>query len=400
MPLPRRPGKGARRLYLTRKVALVITCWGGAPASASAQWSGSAAVGTRGYPDSASGEAPRYELSLIVEAEGSLTWDDRTQILTVAPFIRIDPDNRSRTRIDFLDLVWEKIWNDWEVAIGMRQVSWGVAESVALVDVINQRDFGEDAEAPGRLGQPLLNLRMFTSLGSFEGYVLPDFRERDFAGRGAALWSPLPVDEDGAEFENDRGREHIDWTLRWSHFVGGFDVGLAHFSGTNRDPRFEASPQVGGGPGWIPRYDQIDQTSLDAQWTRDALLLKVELLRRASDFEEFYAVVGGFEYALAGYLSVFVEYLYDGRGGGATVSMENDVFVGTRLLTQDWTVSSRALVDYRSGNVVVSATASRRIGDGATLALDGRLFVGDSSDEPVFARRLDTYLSLSFTLFL
>ena len=124
------------------------------------------------------------------------------------------------------------------------------------------------------------------------------------------------------------------------------------------------------------------------------------MLRRASDFEEFYAVVGGFEYALAGYLSVFVEYLYDGRGGGATVSMENDVFVGARLLTQDWTVSSRALVDYRSGNVVASATASRRIGDGATLELDGRLFVGDSSDEPVFARRLDTYLSLSFTLFL
>ena len=156
-----------------------------------------------------------------MEAEGSLTWDDRSQILTIAPFIRIDPDNRFRTRLDFLDLVWEKIWNDWEVAIGMRQVSWGVAESAALVDVINQRDFGEDAAAPGRLGQPLLNLKTFTSLGSFEGYVLPYFRERRFAGRGAALWSPLPVDEDGAEFEHDRGREHIDWTLRWSHFVGG-----------------------------------------------------------------------------------------------------------------------------------------------------------------------------------
>ena len=115
----------------------MITCWGGAPAPASAQWSGSAAAGTRGYPDSTPREAPRHELSLTVEAEGSLTWDDRSQILTIAPFIRIDPDNRFRTRLDFLDLVWGKIWNDWEVAIGMRQVSWGVAESAALVDVIN-----------------------------------------------------------------------------------------------------------------------------------------------------------------------------------------------------------------------------------------------------------------------
>ena len=128
--------------------------------------------------------------------------------------------------------------------------------------------------------------------------------------------------------------------------------------------------------------------------------MKVELLRRASDFEKFYAVVGGFEYALAGYLSVFVEYLYDGRGEDATASTENDVFVGARLLTQDWTVSGRAFLDHRSGNVVASATASRRIGDGATLELDGRLFSGDPSDEPVFARRLDPYLSLKFTLFL
>ena len=377
----------------------MITCWGVAPASASAQWSGSAAIGTRGYSDSAPGGAPRHELSLTLEVEGSLTWDDRSQILTVAPFIRIDPNNESRTRLDFRDLVWEKIWDDWEVAVGMRQLSWGVAESVALLDVINQRDFGEDSPASGRLGQPLLNLKTFTSLGSFEGYVLPYFRERNFAGRGGALWSSLPVDADAAEFEHDRGREHIDWALRWSHFVGGFDLGLAHFSGTNRDPRFEPSPQVGGGPGWIPFYDQINQTSLDAQWTRDALLLKVELLRRASDFEEFYAVVGGLEYALAPYLSVFVEYLYDGRGEDATASTENDFFVGARLLTQDWTVSGRTLVDYRSGNVITSATASRRISDRATVELDGRLFGGNSSDEPTFARRLDKYLSLSFTLF-
>ena len=92
--------------------------------------------------------------------------------------------------------------------------------------------------------------------------------------------------------------------------------------------------------------------------------------------------------------------MYDGRGVNATASTENDLFVGARLLTQDWTISSRTFVDTRSGNLVESATASRRIGDRATLELDARLFSGDPEDEPAFARRLDTYVSLSFTMFL
>ena len=58
------------------------------------------------------------------------------------------------------------------------------------------------------------------------------------------------------------------------------------------------------------------------------------------------------------------------------------------------------MVDYRSGNLVPSATVSRRIADRATLEFDGRLFVGDASEEPPFAHRLDTYLSLRFKLFL
>ena len=81
-----------------------------------------------------------------------------------------------------------------------------------------------------------------------------------------------------------------------------------------------------------PHYDQIDQTSLTAQWTHDAWLVKLDAVRRASQVESFVALVGGIEFAFATYLSVFAEYLHDGRGSGATTSMEHDVFAGTRLL--------------------------------------------------------------------
>ena len=183
-------------------------------------------------------------------------------------------------------------------------------------------------------------------------------------------------------------------------FKGDFDVGIAHFSGTNRQPRFEVSTEgTGAREVLIPHYDQMDQTSLDAQWTRNAWLLKLEFLRRASRIEEFVALVGGVEFAFADYLSVFLECLYDERGARATTSMESDVFAGARLLTQDWTISGRAFVDYRSGNVLLSATASRRIGDSATAELDGRLFRGDRADEPRFATRLDSYLAVKLTYF-
>ena len=122
-------------------------------------------------------------------------------------------------------------------------------------------------------------------------------------------------------------------------------------------------------------------------------------MRRASQVESFVALVGGIEFAFATYLSVFAEYLYDGRGSGATTSMEHDVFAGTRLLTQDWTISSRVFVDRRNSNLVLSTTASRRIGDTAAAELDGRWFRGDSSEEPSRANRLDSYLALKLTYF-
>ena len=182
--------------------------------------------------------------------------------------------------------------------------------------------------------------------------------------------------------------------------LGDFDVSIAHFAGTNRQPRFEVfAAGVGQPQVLIPHYDQMDQTSIEAQWTRSPWLLKLEGLRRGSHAEDFVALVGGVEFAFADYLSVFAEYLYDERGIQSTTSLENDVFAGVRLLTQDWTVSGRTFFDTRSKNAILSATVSRRIGDAATAQLEGRLYRGDRSSEPSLATRLDSYLAVKLSYF-
>lgn len=389
------------RRVTSRKVAvsLAVGLSGLIPAEAAAQWSGDVALGVRTYPrEPSDAPAAGREASVSLRATRSFSWSDGSQFLTVSPLLRLDPESVSRSRIDFLDLTWEKIWTRWEVAAGLRQVDWGVTESGSVVDVVNQLDFSDDAPSPTPMGQPMVNVRFFPSTGLFEAFLLPFFRERRSAGRGGAIWSPLPLAD--AEFEHSWGRHHPDWALRWSQMIGDFNVAVAHFGGTNRQPRFEVTSDPSGeAESLTPHYDQIDQTSLTAQWTHDAWLVKLDAVRRASQVESFVALVGGIEFAFATYLSVFAEYLHDGRGSGATTSMEHDVFAGTRLLTQDWTISSRVFVDRRNSNLVLSTTASRRIGDTAAAELDGRWFRGDSSEEPSRANRLDSYLALKLTYF-
>ena len=67
--------------------------------------------------------------------------------------------------------------------------------------------------------------------------MLPGFRERSFPGRDGRLRAGLPVDEDAARYDSDLGQANVDAALRYSHFIGDWDVGLYFFRGTGREPR-------------------------------------------------------------------------------------------------------------------------------------------------------------------
>ena len=206
-------------------------------------------------------------LAFSLKPEYYATWAGRTQSLTFVPFFRYDQNDDSRTHFDIRELFWERYAHSWEIRVGIRQVFWGVTESQHLVDIINQTDLVENIDGEDKLGQPMINLALVQSFGTFDIFVMPFFRERTFPGVDGRLGFPLLVDTDRATYESSDGGNHIDWALRWSHTVSVFDFGLSYFYGTSREPMLRPGVDGGGRPVLMPHYSLIDQTGLDVQAT-------------------------------------------------------------------------------------------------------------------------------------
>ncbi|MGB0798852.1 MAG: hypothetical protein ACPGRD_06000, partial [Planktomarina sp.] len=95
------------------------------------------------------------------------------------------------------------------------------------------------------------------------------FRVRNQDAKAAAPKSggfQLPVVDD-AMYESKRKQNHTDFALRWSHYIGVFDFGLSHFSGTDRQPMFvpvyaegsdTAEPAVNSGSGGLGNENNSD----------------------------------------------------------------------------------------------------------------------------------------------
>ena len=197
---------------------------------------------------------------------------------------------------------------------------------------------------------------------------------------------------------------HPDFAARWTHAVGDWDLGLAHFWGTSREPRFLPGLDRSGRAVLIPRYDLIHQTSLEVQFTTGSWLWKLEAITRDGHGARFAALVARFEYTFFGMfgsaadLGVLAEYLYDGRGDNAPpMALDDDVFIGVRFALNDpqsTEVLAGALVDRHSQSTFVNVEASRRFGDRWTVELEMRAFVNAPSSDVLFGLRRDDYVQL------
>ena len=168
---------------------------------------------------------------------------------------------------------------------------------------------------------------------------MPYFRERTFPGVDGRLRAPLPVDTDNPVYESSAGQGHVDYALRYSHYIGDVDLGLSLFRGTSREPRLVPNED---GTAFLPHYDQLDQFGVDLQYTRDAWLWKLEAIARDGYSHSYAAAVGGFEYTFyqvgesAADIGLLLEYQYDGRNELEPITLnDNDLFVGTRLALND-----------------------------------------------------------------
>ncbi len=342
-------------------------------------------------------------LSLAVQPEYYTDWNNGRDSFTFVPFGRIDRNDPERTHADIRELTWLHSADRWELRLGIRKLFWGVTESQHLVDIINQTDLVEDLDGEEKLGQPMVNLALMGDHGTWDLFLLPLFRERTFPGVEGRPRFLLPVESDHPRYQSEAEAHHLDLAVRWSHSVGVWDVGVHHFFGTSRDPRWLVEADPTGNPVLVPYYDLIHQTGIDLQATLDNWLWKLEAIHRRGMGEAYSAATGGFEYtfwniAESGIdLGVVAEYLWDERGESLLTPFEDDVMVGLRLAFND-VQSSEALIgaifDRESGEPLFSVEANRRLGEHWKLSLDLRVYSRLERDPLLTSFARDNHLQI------
>lgn len=380
-----------------------------------AELSGFVAEETRFFTESRAFEEQRGNIwspSGVAQAEFRHEWNNGDDRFTAIPFARLDVNQTSRSHVDVREFNYFHKGESWDLRFGLGKVFWGVAESRHLIDIVNQTDLIENIDEEDKLGQPMANLNVASDFGNFSLFVLPGFRERTFIGRRDRLRFQLPVDDDHAVFESSLKEWHVDFAGRWSKTFDNWDVGVAHFWGTGREPRLVPQFPLGlrfAPDRVVPYYDIINQTSLDVQGAVGSWLLKLEAMTRGGQGERFAAAVAGLEYTFYGVfesgvdIGLLAEYLYDGRDGtAAPTPFDHDVFAGIRLNFNDeqsTEVLIGGIVDQRTQATLMSVEASRRLGDNWKIEFEGRFFENVPSnrftDVALYGFRQDDYVQLS-----
>lgn len=337
--------------------------------------------------------------ALSLRSEWWTSWNDGRDVVTVAPFVRLDSADRERRGADLRQLEWTHARRDGlDVRSGIRQVFWGVTEGEHLVDIVNQTDQVAALDGEQKLGQPMVSLGLERGAQQLEAFLLLGARERTYPGRDGRLRLPLVVDGDLATFESGRGRERVDGALRYQFNAGGLRLAVSGFSGTAREPELRpavdparlvyAGPvPVGLQPGYqpvlAPHYPVLDQLGLEAQFTAGDALWKLEAIERHGQGKAFRAADAGVEWTQVGIAGSrldagwLAEYLYDSRDAAATTPFADDVLLGARLAFNDVAGSellASVIVDRATDEALWSLEGSRRLGECCKLALEARVF--------------------------
>ncbi|MRX26994.1 hypothetical protein GJS41_02400 [Kangiella sp. HZ709] len=377
--------------------------------SSAGELSGQVQFETRVFTQEADFGQSDSNFSIAFEPEYYHQFDDSDWSFDFKPFYRWDSEDEERTHADIRELMFTYVGDVWEVKAGIGKVFWGVAESQHLVDVINQTDFVENIDGEDKLGQPMLRFSTEQEWGLFEFYLLPYFRERTFAGEDGRLRFPLAIDVDNPIYESDDEEHNLDAAIRWSRSIGDWEIGLAHFSGTSREPQFVLDTSNPLSPTLRPLYQTIDQTSLDVQATINAWLWKLEAISRSGfGNDRYWAAVGGLEYSFYDIkesgidLGIILEYQTDSReliaGGFQT---QDSIVSGFRLALND-EQSTEALFGFsysEEGQKFLNLEASRRIGNSWKIILEARYFTGFDDNNPTesifYPFRNDDYIGIS-----
>ncbi|GAA4649384.1 hypothetical protein GCM10023116_16580 [Kistimonas scapharcae] len=358
------------------------------------EWSGKLSLETRQFFHKGLQRQPRSHYSTSGTLDYYTDWNDGYDSFSFSGFARLDSADEERTHADIRELSWIHVAEDYELRTGVRKVFWGVTEGIHLVDIINQTDLVEGFEGEEKLGQPMVNLSFERDWGLVDLFILPWFRERNFPGDDGRLRIPVTVNTHDVVYASGAGQHRLDVAARWSHSLGDLEIGLSHFSGTSREPRFTLQTFGDNGQGvptaaeLVPVYETIDQTGLELQYSLADWVLKLEAISRSGQGRRFTALTTGVEYTQVGIfdsridLGWVAEYAFDDRKRLAPAgSMEHDILLATRWNFNDAN-SSYALAglfwDHISHERLFSLEANTRLTE--SLLLNINLILVDSRE--------------------
>ncbi|MEM9173022.1 MAG: hypothetical protein AAGA84_09990 [Pseudomonadota bacterium] len=380
---------------------------------ASADWQGEIEIGTRLFNQS-SGDSrnDRFDAFLAGEMSGYQDWDKGAKRIAWRAAVRWDSDDAQRNLLDLREAYFRVRKSGFELAIGVDQVFWGVTEALHLVDVINQSDLAANPDSEDKLGQPMLRLSWTPAWGTWDVYALPIFRERRFPGSAGRLRGPVRIVQAATQYESADADRHLDFAIRYSHYLGGLDFAISHFSGTARQPILVPLPVSGnsalaGSIDVAPLYFLTDQTGLEASLVTGNWLLKAEALSAREPQGRFTAVTAGVEYTLAqamgeADLGLIAEYQYDERQSAIILAAQDDVVVGARVSLNDFAgteVLMLASYDLDFSSHFASLEASRRFGKHWRASLESRWFVADDPRDALSLFDREDYWQLAITRF-
>jgi len=245
-----------------------------------------------------------------------------------------------------------------------------------------------------------------------EFFALPYFRERTFPGRKGRLRYSTLIDTDTVIYENSSRDTNLDIAMRYSRTIGGADLGVYFFHGTNRDPWLIPSelvdPNDTGESRLIPFYEQINQIGTDVQIATGNWLWKFEGFYRSGYLDSFFAATGGVEYTFFSVggsntdIGLLGEYAYDGRDNDATTIFQNDAFFGLRLTPND-AAGTQLLMgfaqDLDASENAVRIEASRRLTSHWKLILEAWLFLDSEPGSIQYSLRDDDFARLELAYY-
>lgn len=354
-----------------------------------------------------------HSLSLTTEYEKTL---DNNQFISAEIFLRKDYADTQRTHGDIRELYWGYHDGGFEIFAGLKEVFWGVAESVHVTNIINQTDFVEDIEGEEKLGQPMLSMAYQFDTGRLALFVMPYFRERRFAGEAGRFSTPLTISDDEIFYESSREEKHIDLAIRWDMVIQDMDLGLSYFNGTSREPLLFPI-QENNNFMLSPYYMVVEQLGVDAQLTTDNWLWKMEaawakgnlpsdVYATTHSSEKNLSAVAGFEYTFSQYspqgtdLSVIVEYQYDNQDLYRNRISQNDFVLGARWALNDFHGSEfLGLIsrDLDFGSWFINIEMQRRVADSWFVTARARAFSNTDPQDSLFSLKNDDYLQLEIT---